>query len=196
MLKPVLDHYGSLEACNAFSTSKFLSENMFLMEQCTSLKLLKLVTKQDKLLVFHPVYVLSQRYLGLLLQPVFCFTNSVNQPQSNFKKQNNYSFFIFMFSPVPRISPACSVLFSSLFLFLFQIQAMVYHSMVNTIIFFYYVQDVLLCTYIVLNTLCYVKVLVTQLCPTLWDVMDCHLLGSYVHRILEWVASPFFRGSS
>ena len=59
MLKPVLDHYGSLEACNAFSTSKFLSENMFLMEQCTSLKLLKLVTKQDKLLVFHPVYVLS-----------------------------------------------------------------------------------------------------------------------------------------
>ena len=127
---------------------------------------------------------------------MFCFTNSVNQPQSNLKKQNNYSFFIFMFSPVPRISPACSVLFSSLFLFLFQNQAMVYHSMVNTIIFFYYVQDVLLCTYIVLSTLCYVKVLVTQLCPTLWDLMDCHQLGSYVHRILEWVASPFFRGSS
>ena len=147
------------------------------------------------------MYVLSYHYLGLLLQPAFCFTNSVNQPQSTFKKQNNCSFFIFMFSPVLRISPVCSVLFYSLSLFLFQNQAMVYHSMVNTVIFFYYVQDVLLCTYIVLNTLCYVKVLVTQLCPTLWDLMDCHLLDSSVHRILqarilEWVASPFFRGSS
>ena len=46
-----------------------------------------------------------------------------------------------------------------------------------------------------------VKVLVTQLCPTLCDPMDCDPLGSSVHgilqaRILEWVAIPFFRGSS
>ena len=166
-----------------------------------SLKLLKLVTNQDNLLAFQPVYVLSQHYLGLLLQPVFCFTNSVNQPQSNFKKQNNCSFLIIMFFSVPRISPACSVLFSSLFLFLSQSQAMVYHSMMNTVIFFCYVQNVLLYTYIVLNTLCCVKVLVTQLCPTFWDSRDCHLLGSSVHRILqarilEWGANPFFRGSS
>ena len=132
---------------------------------------------------------------------MFCFTNSVNQPQSNFKKQNNCSFFIIMFFYVPRISSACSVLFSRLFLFLSQSQAMVYHSMMNTVIFFCYVQNVLLYTYIVLNTLCCVKVLVTQLCPTFWDPMDCHLLGSFVHRILqarilEWVANPFFRGSS
>ena len=46
-----------------------------------------------------------------------------------------------------------------------------------------------------------VKVLVTQLCPTLCDPMDCSLPGSSVHgilqvRILEWVAIPFSRGSS
>ena len=46
-----------------------------------------------------------------------------------------------------------------------------------------------------------VKVLVGQLCPTLWDPMDCSSPGSSVHgmlqaRILEWVAIPFFRGSS
>ena len=46
-----------------------------------------------------------------------------------------------------------------------------------------------------------VKVLVAQLCPTLCDPMDCSLPGSSVHgilqaRILEWVAIPFFRGSS
>ena len=46
-----------------------------------------------------------------------------------------------------------------------------------------------------------VKVLVTQLCPTLCDPMDCRLLGSSVHgilqsRILEGVAIPFSRGSS
>ena len=38
-----------------------------------------------------------------------------------------------------------------------------------------------------------VKVLVAQLCLTLWDLMDCSLPGSSVHgilqaRILEWVA--------
>ena len=44
-------------------------------------------------------------------------------------------------------------------------------------------------------------VLVVQLCPTLWDPMDCSPPGSSVHRllqarILEWVAIPFRRGSS
>ena len=39
------------------------------------------------------------------------------------------------------------------------------------------------------------KVLVAQSCPTLCDPMDCSLLGSSVHgilqaRILEWVAFP------
>ena len=43
--------------------------------------------------------------------------------------------------------------------------------------------------------------LVTQSCPTLCDLMDCNLLGSSVHgilqaRILEWVAMPLSRGSS
>ena len=38
--------------------------------------------------------------------------------------------------------------------------------------------------------------LVTQLCPTLWNPMDCSLLGSSVHeifqaRILEWVVISF-----
>ena len=46
-----------------------------------------------------------------------------------------------------------------------------------------------------------VKVLVTQLCPTLCDPMDCSPSGSSVHeilqaRILEWVAIPFSRKSS
>ena len=45
-----------------------------------------------------------------------------------------------------------------------------------------------------------VKVLVVQLCPTLYDPMDCSLPGSLVHgilqaRIVEWVAIPFSRGS-
>ena len=51
------------------------------------------------------------------------------------------------------------------------------------------------------HTACYSrrKVLVTQLCPTLWDPMDCSLPGSSVHGILqtrklEWVAIPFSRG--
>ena len=40
-----------------------------------------------------------------------------------------------------------------------------------------------------------------QLCPTLWDPVDCSPLGSSVHvtirgRTLEWVAMPFSRGSS
>ena len=40
-----------------------------------------------------------------------------------------------------------------------------------------------------------------QLCPTLWDAMDCNPPGSSVHgilqaRILEWVAVPSSRGSS
>ena len=43
--------------------------------------------------------------------------------------------------------------------------------------------------------------LVTQLCPTLCDPMDCSPPGSSVHgilqaRILEWVAIPLSRGSS
>ena len=46
-----------------------------------------------------------------------------------------------------------------------------------------------------------VKVLVTQLCPTLCNPMDCSSPGSSVHgilqaRILEWVAISFSRGSS
>jgi len=46
-----------------------------------------------------------------------------------------------------------------------------------------------------------VKVLVTHLCPTLCDPMNCSLPGSSVHGILqarrlEWVAIPFSRGSS
>ena len=45
------------------------------------------------------------------------------------------------------------------------------------------------------------KVLVTQLCPTLCDPMNCSPPGSSVHgilqaRILEWVAISFTRGSS
>ena len=44
-------------------------------------------------------------------------------------------------------------------------------------------------------------VLVTQLCPTLCNPMDCSPPGSSVHgifqaRILEWVAMPLSRGSS
>ena len=42
------------------------------------------------------------------------------------------------------------------------------------------------------------KVLVAQLCPTLCDTMDCSLLGSSVHgilqaRMLEWVP-PYLTG--
>ena len=43
--------------------------------------------------------------------------------------------------------------------------------------------------------------LVTQMCPTVCDPMDCSPPGSSVHgilqaKILEWVAIPFSRGSS
>ena len=42
---------------------------------------------------------------------------------------------------------------------------------------------------------------VAQLCPTLWDPMDCSLPSSSVHgifqaRVLEWVAISFSRESS
>ena len=45
------------------------------------------------------------------------------------------------------------------------------------------------------------KMLVAQSCLTLCDSMNCSLPGSFVHgtlqaRILEWVATPFSRGSS
>ena len=55
------------------------------------------------------------------------------------------------------------------------------------------------------NNLCQctlkMKVLVCWSCVSLCDPMDCSLLGSSVHgilqaRILEWVAVPFSRGSS
>ena len=41
-----------------------------------------------------------------------------------------------------------------------------------------------------------VKVKVTQLCQTLCDPMDYTVHGILQARILEWVAFPFFRGSS
>ena len=46
-----------------------------------------------------------------------------------------------------------------------------------------------------------VKVSVAQLCPTLYDRMDCSppgssVLGSLQARILEWLVIPFSRGSS
>ena len=46
-----------------------------------------------------------------------------------------------------------------------------------------------------------VQVLVAQSCLTLCDSMDCSLIGSSFHeilqaRILEWVAIPFSKGSS
>ena len=37
---------------------------------------------------------------------------------------------------------------------------------------------------------------VTQFCPTLCEPMDCTVHGILQARILEWVAIPFFRGSS
>ena len=47
-----------------------------------------------------------------------------------------------------------------------------------------------------LNVIMKVKVKVTQLCPTLCDPMDYTVHGILQARILEWVAFPFFRGSS
>ena len=35
------------------------------------------------------------------------------------------------------------------------------------------------------------EVKVAQSCPTLWDPMDCTVLGILQARILEWVAFPF-----
>ena len=37
---------------------------------------------------------------------------------------------------------------------------------------------------------------VAQLCPTLYDSMDCTVHGILQARVLEWVAFPFSRGSS
>ena len=47
----------------------------------------------------------------------------------------------------------------------------------------------------------YMKVLITQSCPTLCDPMDCSPTGTSVHgvlqaRIQEWVAISFSRESS
>ena len=52
-----------------------------------------------------------------------------------------------------------------------------------------------------INVVVKLKMLVTQSCLTLCDPLDCKLPGSSVHgilqaRILEWVATPFSRGSS
>ena len=47
-----------------------------------------------------------------------------------------------------------------------------------------------------LNVIMKVKVKVAQLCPTLCDPMDYTVHGILQARILEWVAFPFFRGSS
>ena len=41
-----------------------------------------------------------------------------------------------------------------------------------------------------------VKVKVAQLCPTLYDPTDYTVHGILQARILEWIAVPFFRGSS
>ena len=44
--------------------------------------------------------------------------------------------------------------------------------------------------------ICFLKVKVTQPCPTLCDPMDYTVRGILQARILEWVAFPFSRGSS
>ena len=54
------------------------------------------------------------------------------------------------------------------------------------------------CQLLIVHCVC---ALVAQLCPTLWDLMDCSPPDSSVHgilqvRILEWVAILFSRGSS
>ena len=41
-----------------------------------------------------------------------------------------------------------------------------------------------------------VKVKVTQLCPTLCDLMNFTVHGILQAKILEWVTFPFSRGSS
>ena len=49
---------------------------------------------------------------------------------------------------------------------------------------------------VVLSQLKWSKVKLAQLCPILCDPMDYIVLGILQARILEWVAFPFFRGSS
>ena len=44
------------------------------------------------------------------------------------------------------------------------------------------------------NSLCKMKV--AQMCPNLCDPMDYTVHGILQARILEWVANPFFRGTS
>ena len=46
------------------------------------------------------------------------------------------------------------------------------------------------------NVIVKVKVKVAQSCPTLCDPMDSTVHGILQSRILEWVAFPFFKGSS
>ena len=46
-----------------------------------------------------------------------------------------------------------------------------------------------------LHQLEYLKVKVSQPCPTLCDLMDCTVHGVLQARKLEWVAFPFSRGS-
>ena len=53
----------------------------------------------------------------------------------------------------------------------------------------------LLCR-LILYQLSYQGRKVAQSCQTLWDPMDCIVHGILQARILEWVAFPFFRGSS
>ena len=58
----------------------------------------------------------------------------------------------------------------------------------------------LICLVLSIN-LKWMRVLVAQSCPTLCDPMECSPPGSSVRgilqaRVLGWVASPFFRGSS
>ena len=59
----------------------------------------------------------------------------------------------------------------------------------------------MLTIYIISTLFVIAEVLVTQLCATLYDPMDCSLPGSSVHgilqaRILEWIDIPFSRGPS
>ena len=56
-----------------------------------------------------------------------------------------------------------------------------------------YVQDI---QYDILMCIWSVKVKVTQLCPTLCDLMDYTVHGILQARILEWVPCPFSRGFS
>ena len=49
---------------------------------------------------------------------------------------------------------------------------------------------------IALTILLQVKVKVSQLCPTLYDSMDCTVHGILQARILEWGAFPFSGASS